>query len=83
MEGAATKPFAPEARLSCVDRTKTHCNGQKALVRLYRRLDVHDVVDVSVRPEPDAEFDECFAAIEKKIARNGGKPVYEWAISEA
>jgi hypothetical protein len=53
---------------------------QKALARLYRRLGVQDVVVVPVRPEPDAEFDECFAAVEKKIARDGGKPVYGWAI---
>jgi hypothetical protein len=53
---------------------------QKALARLYRRLGVHDVVVVPVKPELDAEFDECFAAVQKKIGRDGGKPVYGWAI---
>jgi hypothetical protein len=49
---------------------------QKALDRLYRRLGVRDVVVVPVRPEPDAEFDEGFAAVAKKVTRDGGKPAY-------
>jgi hypothetical protein len=53
---------------------------QKALARLFHRLGVHDVVVVPVRAERDSEFDECFAAVEEKIARDGGEPVYGWAI---
>jgi len=53
---------------------------RRALDRLYRRLRVHNVVTVPVRPEPDAVFDECFVAVAQKIRRDGGGAVYGWAI---
>lgn len=35
---------------------------------------------VEVRVEPDAEGNDCFVNIEKKIARSGGHVQYGWAI---
>jgi hypothetical protein len=37
---------------------------------------------VDVRPEPDAEFNECYAAVDRKVLRAGGESVHGWWIGE-
>ena len=63
-----------------VELDKAPPRVQDALARLYRQLGVHEVVILPVRSESDAEINECFAAVEKKILRDGGKAVFGWAI---
>jgi hypothetical protein len=35
---------------------------------------------VRSRPAPDAQFSACFANVERRIAKSGGRTVYGWAI---
>lgn len=49
--------------------------------RLLQQIDSKSTpVYLDVRPEPDAKVLQCFASVEKKVKRNGGKAVYGWQI---
>jgi hypothetical protein len=37
---------------------------------------------VDVRPDPGADFGECYASVDRKIAKDGGEKIYGWWIGE-
>lgn len=64
-------------------RTRTPPEITKQLIGLAAKVaSGQGLLYVPVRPEPDAQVNECFHNVEAKVQRDGGAIVYGWQLWE-
>ncbi len=50
------------------------------VIRLLKKVGTHEPIYLIVEPEPGAQVNDCFPAVQRKVRELGGKMVMGWQV---